>query len=271
MKQSLLPIQPLLPATPKQPPKPRLVPPPAGMSEAALRLLGELPEGMGRAIRSGRELVRRRQHQIDRYDSTVGELDTLLAGGLRRGKLTQITGARSTGRFAVVLSTLASTTSRGEPAALVDGGDHLDPRNAEDAGVILERLLWVRPRSIKQAVKATEMLITTGFPLVVLDLGLRLRGRANEAAWTRLARAAQDAGAVLLVSSPWPVSGHVADADLSFRRGRAIWKGGGLTPTLLDGIRGSIAVEKQRGRKPGDWTTRAVRTAESFSRPSGRG
>lgn len=261
MKQALLPIT----FAPRSAPaRPRLVPPPAGMSEAMLRLLGELPDSLGRTIRSGRDLIRSRQHQLDRYDSTVQELDHLLDGGLRRGKLTQISGARSTGRFAVVLSALASTTSRGEPAALIDMGGHLDPHNAAESGIELERVLWVRPETMKQAVKATEMLITTGFPLVALDLGVRLRGRAPDAAWTRLARAAQDAGAVLLVSSPWPVSGHAADADISFRRGRGIWKGDGRSPVLLDGLRSSMALEKQRGRRPGEEATRALRIQESF-------
>ncbi|MBW3671306.1 MAG: hypothetical protein KY432_06495, partial [Acidobacteria bacterium] len=121
-----------------------------------------------------------------------------------------------------------------------------------------------RPQTMKQSVKAAEMLITTGFPLVVLDLGNRLRGRVPDAAWTRLARAAQDTGAVLLVSSPWPVSGHAADADIALHRGRGIWKGGGRTPTLLDGLRSSIALEKQRGRRPGEKATRALRIQESF-------
>ncbi|MDX1582787.1 MAG: hypothetical protein R3338_04230, partial [Thermoanaerobaculia bacterium] len=250
------------PETPSS--KPRLVPPPAGMSETALRLLEELPDSLGRTIRSGRELVRAKEHQTDRFDSTVEELEVLLGGGLRRGRLTQITGARSTGRFAIVLSAIAATTSRGEPVALVDAGDHLDPRNAEESGIDLERVLWVRPETMKQAVKAAEMLITTGFPLVTLDFGLRLRGRVPDAAWTRLARAARDTGAVLLVSSPWPVSRHAADTDLSFRHGRGIWKGGGRTPTLLDGLESRIHVEKQRGRKPGESTKRAVRSMESF-------
>lgn len=240
------------------------------MSEAAIRLLGELPDSIGRTIRSGRDLVRSRQHQLDRYDSTIQELDRLLDGGFRRGKLTQISGARSTGRFAVVLSALASTTSRGEPAALIDAGDHLDPHNAEESGVDLERVLWVRPQTMKQSVKAAEMLITTGFPLVILDLGNRLRGRVPDAAWTRLARAAQDTGAVLLVSSPWPVSGHAADADIALRRGRGIWKGDGHTPTLLDGACATITLEKQRGRKPGEGMTRAVRMAESFEMKNGK-
>lgn len=264
MKQATLPIAQAHPKQTAPLPKPRLVPPPAGMSEEALRLLDELPDSLGRTIRSGRELVRAREHQLDRFDSTVDELDDLLGGGLRRGKLTQITGARSTGRFAVILSALAATTSRGEPVALVDAGDHLDPRNAAESGIDLERVLWVRPETMKQAVQAAEMLITTGFPLVALDFGSRLRGRVPDAAWTRLARAAQDTGAVLIVSSPWPVSRHAADADLTFRRGRGIWKGGGNTPTLLDGLSSTIRVEKQRGRKPGELTTRAVRSMESF-------
>src|SRR5712692_2588396 len=64
-------------------------------------------------------------------------LDRLLAGGLPKGKLTELVGRRSTGRFAIALAALASATSSGEAAALVDLDSHLDPQGAADAGVDL--------------------------------------------------------------------------------------------------------------------------------------
>ena len=44
----------------------------------------------------------------------------------------------------------------GEAAALIDLGDHFDPQLAEENGVDLRRLLWVRPRTVKEAVMSAE-------------------------------------------------------------------------------------------------------------------
>src|SRR5712692_1828240 len=78
--------------------------------------------------------------------AVVEPLDRLLAGGLPKGKLTELVGRRSSGRFAIALAALASATSSGDAAALVDLDGHLDPQSAVEAEVDLERLLWIRPR-----------------------------------------------------------------------------------------------------------------------------
>src|SRR5215510_482223 len=96
----------------------------------------------------------------ERLATKVDSLDRLLAGGLPRGGLVEVTGRRSCGRFSVGISSLASATSAGESAALVDLGGHLDPQSAEEAGVDLARLLWVRPSKLKEAVASAEMLLS---------------------------------------------------------------------------------------------------------------
>ena len=57
--------------------------------------------------------------------------------------------------------------------ALVDAEDAFSPHSAADAGVQLERLLWVRcGHSAEHALKAADLLIQGGgFGLVVMDLG----------------------------------------------------------------------------------------------------
>jgi hypothetical protein len=67
-----------------------------------------------------------------------------LTGGWPRGCLTEICGPASSGRTTVMLAALAAATRRGEFCVLVDASDALDPRSAADAGVELDRLLWVR-------------------------------------------------------------------------------------------------------------------------------
>lgn len=67
-----------------------------------------------------------------------------LTGGWPRGCLTEICGPASSGRTTVLLAALAAATRRAEFCVLVDASDALDPRSAADAGVDLDRLLWVR-------------------------------------------------------------------------------------------------------------------------------
>ncbi len=75
--------------------------------------------------------------------SGITELDAL-TGGLPRGCLTEICGPASSGRTTVMLAALAAATRRGEYCALIDASDALDPQSIADAGVDLDRLLWVR-------------------------------------------------------------------------------------------------------------------------------
>jgi recombination protein RecA len=67
-----------------------------------------------------------------------------LTGGWPRGCLTEICGPASSGRTTVLLAALAAATRGGEFCVLVDASDALDPRSAADAGVDLDRLLWIR-------------------------------------------------------------------------------------------------------------------------------
>jgi len=187
-----------------------------------------------------------RERRESPLPTALGPLDHLLGGGLPRGKLTELVGRLSGGRFSVGVAALASATGCGEAAALVDLGSHLDPQGAREAGVELERLLWARPRRVKEALAAAEMLLSTGFPLVVVDLGMPpLRGSAPEAAWVRLARAAQAQGAVLLLSTPYRVSGFAAEVVVRMAASRPLWKGSGAVPKLLAGATARAALERE--------------------------
>ncbi len=194
----------------------------------------------------------------------VTALDRLLSGGLPRGALTEISGRRSCGRFSIGISSLAAATSAGEAAALVDLGGHLDPQSAEDAGVALDRLLWVRPSKLKEAVASAEMLLAAGFPLVVVDLGLApVRGRfVPDAAWVRLTRAARDRRAALLVLAPYRVSGVAAEAVVSAQTGRPIWRGAGKSPRLLEGVGVRLTLEKDGRARTGMGESFALSVAD---------
>jgi len=185
--------------------------------------------------------------------SGISSLDRLLAEELHRGRMVELVGRRSAGRFSTILSILAAATGAGEAAALVDLGDNLDPQAAAAAGTVLERLLWARPHRVKEALASTEMLLNSGFSLVVLELGSPplSGGRGSEASWLRLARAAAGQGGMLLVSSPYRASGTAADSVLEARQAWPVWSSRKGSPRLLVGLSCRLTLQKCRHRRPG--------------------
>jgi len=214
---------------------------------------GGLLTGLGARLSVASDLPRRGQ-PLERLATGLDPLDSLLPGGLPRGKLVELSGRRSSGRFSIGLSALASVTSTGEPAALVDPGEHLDPQGAAASGVDLELLLWVRPRRVKESLAAAEMLLAAGFPLVVADFGLSARGAryVPDAAWIRLARAVEAQGSSLLLLTPYRMSGIAADAVLTAGASRFLWQGAGRTPRLLTGLASRLTLRKNARLTPGN-------------------
>ena len=214
-----------------------------------------LPPSLREHLQTARELERKAAETapLPPFVTSVAPLDRLLGGGLPRGQLVELIGRRTSGRFSIVLSALAAATGAAETTALVDLGDSFDPQAAEIAGTALERILWVRPRRLKEALLSTEMLLSTGFPLVVLDLGQPPipGGRGAQAFWLRLARAASARGTALLVSSPYRASGTAAATVVKAAIARPLWNDRTHNRTasrLLIGCRSSLTLEKVNGQ-----------------------
>jgi len=160
-------------------------------------------------------------------------LDAVLHGGLPRGQLSEIAGARSTGRTSLLLQMMAAATRRGEIAALIDTFDRLDVPSAIAAGIDLDRLLWIRgdaiatagsrsveanlqvrlpnhlrDRALDRAVKALNLVVQAGgFGLVAIDLAdvpaIALK-RLPFTTWLRVQRTIEgsDTACVLVVPEP---------------------------------------------------------------------
>jgi hypothetical protein len=211
-----------------------------------------LPDEVRRIVCRASELGRRRAETLHEAPlaTSVATFDAILGGGLPRGALVELVGRGSCGRFSTLIAALQQMTSAGEAAALVDQGSQLDPQAAVAAGVDLDRLLWLRPQRLDDSLAAAEMLVATGFKLVALDLGLPpVLGRPSLAAWLRLARSAAAHQAVILVGSPYRLSGCAAAVVLTSGSGRGRWSGsiGGLR--LLDGLSAQLELDKHTGAR----------------------
>jgi hypothetical protein len=202
-------------------------------------------------LKTARDLLDRRIPE-DALPITLDPLRRLLPQGLLRGELIELHGDRSCGRLSMVLALLAAATTAGETVALVDLGDHFDPQDAARAGVVLERLLWLRPGDLKQTLHAAETVITGGFPLVVCELGSPpIRGgRGAQTSWLRLLAAARSHRTTLLVSTPYRTSGSAATIVLEARRGRVSWRGERPSQRLLEGVGSLVTLKKMRGGTP---------------------
>jgi hypothetical protein len=109
----------------------------------------------------------------------------------------------------------------------------------------------VRPRRVADALHAADILLGAGgFGLVVLDVGAGA-GRAAARLWPRLARAAERAGAALLVVAPRREAGTFATLGLELGARRARWSGESGRLVLLDGIDARVTVARSRLGRPG--------------------
>jgi RecA/RadA recombinase len=190
-----------------------------------------------------------RPEPIRRLPTGLATLDHALGGGLPRGRITELAGPPSAGRTGLACAIAASATCVGETIAWVDPEDALEPEGAVAAGIVLALTLWVRPRSVVDALRAAEILLGAGgFGLVVLDAGVeRVRGGV----WPRLARAAERTRSTLLVVAPRRAAGTFAALGLELTARRAHWSGGAGRLTLLEGIDARVTVVRSRVGRPG--------------------
>jgi recA bacterial DNA recombination protein len=186
----------------------------------------------------------------------IAGLDDLLLGGFPRGQVSEVHGASSSGRTALVLALAARLTRAGSLVAWVDPGDRLDPASAAAAGVHLARLLWLRgegrtrdTRALPAAVSAVGTLLGSGlFDAVVLDLAgtaAAARQRLPGTTWIRLQRLIEDQPTALVLVGDGHVAHGPGGAALALRAAAPRWSG--TAPArLLRGV-GAEVREARRG------------------------
>ena len=197
--------------------------------------------------------------------TAVAALDACLLGGLPRGQLSEIAGARSSGRLTLLLQMVAAATRRGEIAAVVDPADRLDVSSMVAAGVDLDRLLWIRgegataasyaDRAVERALKAMNLVLQAGgFGLVAIDLAdvpPRALNSIPHTTWLRVQRTIEgtDTACVLVVAQPLARSAGGLTLSLD---GRTRWAGDTDRSRLVSGLDMSVRVVSPRRRVDGE-------------------
>jgi hypothetical protein len=171
--------------------------------------------------------------------TNIPSLDAQLGGGFPRGQLSELVGARSSGRTSVLLHMMAAATARGELVALVDALDMFDISSAAAAGVDLEHLLWIRghvvsnpglcrdmnQRAMEQAVRALTLVLQAGnLGLVVLDVGeapVDALRRLPFTTWLRLQRMVEGRQTMCVIVGNEPMARSSAGLTVKIRAGGA--------------------------------------------------
>jgi hypothetical protein len=179
-------------------------------------------------------------------------VDTLLGGGFLRGRISEVIGPPSSGRTALLLATVATSSGRGEVAAWIDPASALDVRAAAQAGVALPRLLWVRPGSAREALMAADLVLGAGgFALVVVDLGEERAARFPDSAWARLARAAERSGAAVAVLAQRRPCGTFAAVTLDLAPLSRRWSGLSPARAVLFDVQARARIARSKIGAPG--------------------
>lgn len=125
--------------------------------------------GDGSIMRLGDDL--RKNMKIDTIPTGSIALDIALgAGGLPRGRITEVYGPEASGKTTLCLHVIAEAQKAGGTAAFIDAEHALDPQRAESIGVNLDDLLIAQPDTGEQALEIAETLIRSGgLDVVVID------------------------------------------------------------------------------------------------------
>lgn len=97
-------------------------------------------------------------------------LDSILGGGLARGRIVEIFGKESSGKTSIALTAVANTQKAGGTAAFIDLENALDPKYAKKLGVDIDNLAVAQPDYAEQALQLVQELAESGVvDIIVVD------------------------------------------------------------------------------------------------------
>jgi hypothetical protein len=182
------------------------------------------------------------------------ELDAIVGpAGIPRGRLTEAFGGPSSGKTSVAFASLAACTQAGMLGAYVDSAATFFAPAAAGAGIVLSRLLVVRPANAEAARRAVDALVRCGAcAIVVFDCaGLGEALQTHQCA--RLASQAERTGTALLALSSGNIPALAYFASLRLRAGALtpLWQAGSDGGGRLAGCTASFSVVKSKLAAPG--------------------
>lgn len=179
----------------------------------------------------------------------IAGLEILLGpAGIPKGRLTEIFGARSSGKTSLAFAALAACTRSGECGAYIDPRGGFFAPAAANAGIDLRRLIVVRLHDACQARRAVDALVRGGACAVVVFDCSDLPNALQAHHCTRLVAQAEKTGTTLLVVSS---GGAQAIASFASLRLQAcglspLWQEGSDGGSRLLGCAVTIEVAKAR-------------------------
>ncbi len=141
----------------------------AGRRKALEQALEQIEKSHGKG--SIMRLSERPAQNIEVIPTGCIALDAAIgAGGIPRGRITEIFGPESSGKTTVCLHTIAQAQKNGGLAAFIDTEHALDTVYAQHLGVDLHNLLLSQPEFGEQALDIVETLVRSGaVDLVIID------------------------------------------------------------------------------------------------------
>jgi RecA/RadA recombinase len=177
-----------------------------------------------RALRRGVDHLR----APDPLGTGYPELDHLLERGIPRPALVELAGRPTSGATSLALQLAARVQAEGGDATWIDLSRTFDPFRAEALGIVLKRLLLVRPGSVSEAMAIVEDTVQgSGSSLIVLsDTAAIMQGfqgtRVMARALQRLSVPLSHSTAIVIVLTPWshtPPEAHVIADYATLRLG----------------------------------------------------
>jgi hypothetical protein len=183
-----------------------------------------------------------------RLTTGLSDIDDLVQGGFPRGAISEIVGPDTSGRTTLLYRLIAAATLNQEICAYVDASDVFDPFSADQAGIILSQLLWVRCRgNLPHALKVVDHLLHAGgFGVVALDLchvSPRDWQRVPISYWHRFRLSLENTNTILAIVDKEPIARSCTSLRLELKRTEERWSG---SPgfVLLRGMRIEAASSK---------------------------
>ena len=169
----------------------------------------------------------------------IEALDRALSdGGVPSGRLTEVQGARGSGRTTLVRHLVTTAVEARRWTAVIDGSRTLAPREWAEAGAS-GRLWVIRPHSADRSAWCADILLRSGaFSLVVLDGAPPLSRQVV----VRLTRLAKEHDVALVVVGDTPVIGSAVRLRVQRRRHAAGPRP--QAPGPVDSRRITICIEK---------------------------